>query len=115
MTSGAAPDEAPHREPQGRSVPGPVLFARYAYPPNALGYCGPADSAGFLGMASEGADLRGLSRLATQIRRGVALSAADRRVQRHRRATRSPSRRGLLDGQRAGDPGTPICPGDIAG
>ncbi|HLN41249.1 MAG TPA: DUF6390 family protein [Acidimicrobiales bacterium] len=47
-------------------MPGPVLFARYAYPPNALGYCGPADSAGFLGMASEGADLRGLSRLATQ-------------------------------------------------
>jgi hypothetical protein len=25
-------------------TPGPVLFARYAYPPNALGYCGPADS-----------------------------------------------------------------------
>jgi hypothetical protein len=23
---------------------GPLLFARYAYPPNALGYCGPADS-----------------------------------------------------------------------
>jgi hypothetical protein len=26
-------------------TPGPVLFARYAYPPNALGYCGPSDSA----------------------------------------------------------------------
>lgn len=25
------------------SVDGPTLFARYAYPPNALGYCGPND------------------------------------------------------------------------
>jgi len=47
-------------------MPGPLLFARYAYPPNALGYCGPGDSAGFLGLASEGVDLRGLSRLAAQ-------------------------------------------------
>lgn len=30
---------------------GEVLFARYAYPPNELGYCGPADSAGLLGVA----------------------------------------------------------------
>lgn len=29
----------------GGRVPGPELFVRYAYPPNALGYCGPADSA----------------------------------------------------------------------
>jgi uncharacterized protein DUF6390 len=36
-------------------VPGPVLFARYAYPPNALGYCGPADSAALLGAADAGA------------------------------------------------------------
>jgi hypothetical protein len=43
-----------------------VLFARYAYPPNSLGYCGPGDPAAFLGMASEGADLDGLSRLAAQ-------------------------------------------------
>ena len=27
---------------------GPVVFARYAYPPNALGYCGPADSGALL-------------------------------------------------------------------
>jgi hypothetical protein len=47
-------------------VPGPVLFARYAYPPNALGYCGPGDPDAFLGMASEGADLDGLSHLAAQ-------------------------------------------------
>ena len=25
-------------------APGPLLFVRYAYPPNALGYCGPPDS-----------------------------------------------------------------------
>jgi Family of unknown function (DUF6390) len=33
------------------STPGPVLFARFAYPPNALGYCGPDDSASLLGHA----------------------------------------------------------------
>ena len=25
-------------------APGPVLFARYAYPPNRLGLCGPEDA-----------------------------------------------------------------------
>ena len=47
-------------------MPGPVLFARYAYPPNALGYCGPGDPASLLGMASEGVDLVGLSQKAAQ-------------------------------------------------
>ena len=47
-------------------APGPVLFARYAYPPNALGYCGPGDPSGLLGMTSDGADIVGLSRRATQ-------------------------------------------------
>ena len=31
------------------TVPGPLLFARYAYPPNALGYCGPDDSRALIG------------------------------------------------------------------
>ena len=52
--------------PSGSLVPGPVLFARYAYPPNALGYCGPGDPATLLGMASEGVDLAGLSQKAAQ-------------------------------------------------
>lgn len=34
------------------AVPGPVLFARYAYPPSELGYCGPGDPAGMLRSAS---------------------------------------------------------------
>jgi Family of unknown function (DUF6390) len=29
-------------------IDGPHLFARYAYPPNALGYCGPGDPGGLL-------------------------------------------------------------------
>jgi hypothetical protein len=43
---------------------GPVLFARYAYPPNRLGLCGPDDAPGLLHGASEGADrqLRTLAR-----------------------------------------------------
>jgi hypothetical protein len=33
---------------------GPLLFARFAYPPNAMGYCGPDDPAALLGYASTG-------------------------------------------------------------
>jgi hypothetical protein len=35
-------------------IPGPLLFARFAYPPNALGYCGPGDPASLLGYTSAG-------------------------------------------------------------
>jgi hypothetical protein len=35
-------------------APGPLLFARYAYPPNALGYCGGADPHALLGAAAGG-------------------------------------------------------------
>ena len=45
---------------------GPVLFARYAYPPNSLGYCGPSDAAELFGAAAEGADLVGLASLAAR-------------------------------------------------
>lgn len=44
---------------------GPLLFARFAYPPNALGYCGPDDPAAVLGHASAGeagSDLTALAR-----------------------------------------------------
>ena len=44
---------------------GPILFARYAYPPNALGYCGPADHAALLGASSSEGDLGELAHLAT--------------------------------------------------
>jgi hypothetical protein len=48
-------------------TPGPVLFARYAYPPNALGYCGPADAQELLERAGAPApDLPGLSAMARQ-------------------------------------------------
>lgn len=33
---------------------GAQLFARYAYPPNTLGYCGPADAAALLELAATG-------------------------------------------------------------
>jgi Family of unknown function (DUF6390) len=38
------------------ATPGPVLFARYAYPPNRLGLCGPDDAPGLRDGAAEGAD-----------------------------------------------------------
>lgn len=37
--------------PPTTPVSGPVLFARYAYPPNALGYCGPDEPEAMLGAA----------------------------------------------------------------
>jgi len=50
--------------PGSAGTAGPVLFARYAYPPNRLGLCGPDDAPGLLHGASEGVDrqLRGLAR-----------------------------------------------------
>lgn len=45
-------------------VNGPQLFARYAYPPNALGYCGPADSDALLHYGAAGVSDRGLTQLA---------------------------------------------------
>jgi hypothetical protein len=46
------------------AVPGPVLFARYAYPPNRLGLCGPADAPALHDARIAGADreLRNLAR-----------------------------------------------------
>lgn len=46
-------------------VPGPIRFARYAYGPNRLGYCGPDAAAELLGEAAEGGDLRRVRELAT--------------------------------------------------
>ena len=46
-------------------VPGPVLFARYAFPPNLHGYCGPDDHTTFFERAATGSDdptLRHMSR-----------------------------------------------------
>ncbi len=45
---------------------GPELFARYAYPPNSLGYCGPGDPAALLETAASGGHLDQLSHLAVQ-------------------------------------------------
>lgn len=43
---------------------GPSLFARFAYPPNELGYCGPEDHAALLGYATSGVVDPGLRDLA---------------------------------------------------
>ena len=48
------------------AVPGPVLFARYAFPPNSHGFCGPADSGSFFEYGVAGVDDGGLRALAQQ-------------------------------------------------
>jgi hypothetical protein len=51
--------------PAGRpGASGPLTFIRYAYPPNALGYCGPADFAAFREYAVAGVADLGLVQLA---------------------------------------------------
>jgi hypothetical protein len=47
-------------------VPGPVLFARYAFPPNSHGFCGPADSGSFFEHGVAGVDDGGLRAMAQQ-------------------------------------------------
>jgi hypothetical protein len=49
-----------------RRVSGPVRFAAFAYPPNALGYCGPPDPPSFFGAAAVGPDLASVSALAAR-------------------------------------------------
>jgi Family of unknown function (DUF6390) len=60
-TNGAdGPIRARRDEPSG-----PLLFARYAFGPNRLGYCGPADSSELFELAIDGrreGDLRALAR-----------------------------------------------------
>jgi hypothetical protein len=45
---------------------GPVLFGRYAFGPNRLGYCGPDESRSLLAFAAAGTDDRGLRSLARE-------------------------------------------------
>jgi len=49
-----------------REASGPVRFARYAYGPNALGYCGPDESAELFAQATAGVEQPVLRRLASQ-------------------------------------------------
>src|SRR5581483_8202771 len=48
----------------GPLIPGPLLFARYAFPPNERGYCGPADHAALHGYGMAGVSDPGLVLLA---------------------------------------------------
>ena len=50
--------------PESPAASGAVLFARFAYPPNELGYCGPNDSAALLQYGASGEVDRGLAQLA---------------------------------------------------
>jgi hypothetical protein len=49
---------------QESQAPGPVLFARYAFPPNSHGFCGPPDHQGFFeyGVAGVETGLRQMAR-----------------------------------------------------
>jgi hypothetical protein len=54
------------REVSGSGPQGALLFARYAFPPNELGYCGPSDSGQLLGYGSSGVVDPALAVLARQ-------------------------------------------------
>jgi hypothetical protein len=65
-------------------TPGPVLFARYAYPPNLLGYCGPSDHAALLAYATGQVSDSGLVDLARRFAGAwpylALIAAANRRT-----------------------------------
>jgi hypothetical protein len=48
------------------ATPGPIRFARYAFGPNQLGYCGPNEAGELFGQATSGGDDRKLRELARQ-------------------------------------------------
>lgn len=55
----------PTFRPVGATPSGPLLFARYAFGPNRLGYCGPADASELFELAIDGhhdRDVRALAR-----------------------------------------------------
>jgi hypothetical protein len=57
-------DRAGRRRPHEPPTSGPVLFARYAFGPNRLGYCGPDASAELIGEASRPGGERAIRELA---------------------------------------------------
>jgi hypothetical protein len=63
---GVEPPTAPIATPEVPpwAADGPTMFARYAYPPNELGYCGPDDHRALLQYASAGVIDAGLGQLA---------------------------------------------------
>ncbi len=63
---------------------GPLLFARYAYAPNALGYCGADEPRTLLEYGDAQASDRGLAELARSLRRRLAVPPADRGGEPHR-------------------------------
>jgi len=65
MTAGLASPPAVIDRPI-REVPGPVRFARYAYGPNRLGYCGPEEVQELFEQATGGAEDAALRALARQ-------------------------------------------------
>ena len=54
------------RAPSETPISGPRLFARYAYPPNELGYCGPSDSDALIESATQAGGTSVLCHLAAQ-------------------------------------------------
>jgi hypothetical protein len=63
----SAPTQPVRRD--GPTTSGDVLFARYAYPPNQLGYCGPGDGRELLELASGEGGERGRLDMAERARR----------------------------------------------
>ncbi|MDQ2636569.1 MAG: DUF6390 family protein [Actinomycetota bacterium] len=59
---------------------GQTLFGRYAYPPNELGYCGPADGGGTSGLASHAAEFDGAWPYLRAIAEALGSDALDEQV-----------------------------------
>lgn len=60
------PHERLDRPRARKAVPGALLFGRYAFPPNRLGYCGPGDHQALFEYVTSGAIDQGLTQLERQ-------------------------------------------------
>lgn len=66
LVSGPGVPALPVRSASLDGVPGPIRFARYAYGPNHLGYCGPDEEQELFEQATRGAEDAAIRALATR-------------------------------------------------
>ena len=104
----------PGRELEHAMVAGPVLFARYAFGPNSLGYCGPDDAAELFGEATSDGDKSALRRQAEQFEGAYPYLQLIARANGITRPARRARRRGLLAGQRPAPQRQPDGHGRVA-
>ena len=96
-------------------APGPIRFARYAFGPNRLGYCGPEEAGELFEQATVGKDIQRLRDLAVQFEGAYPYLRLIAREQRHRGSALRGRRPGVLARRRAARQGRARSARPLAG